>query len=146
MEGGVGCVLCLTQMALHASISQFHNMMIPIIILLLTKTVSLQPSYCGFFEWIDEVKRSPTPTPEDDEEYKNREYNYEAERQACPRHRGEDLIWCTSMQRQEYNINQCKRQLDIREAHLRVRERICDCREAKICAARMTISTFLITH
>jgi hypothetical protein len=54
-------------------------MMVPIIILLLTKMVSFQPSYCGFFEWIDEVKRSPTPTPEDDEEYKNREYNYEAE-------------------------------------------------------------------
>jgi hypothetical protein len=43
------------------------------------------------------VKRSPTYTPEDDEEYENREYNYEAERQARQRHRGEELIWCTSM-------------------------------------------------
>jgi hypothetical protein len=41
--------------------------------------VSFQPSWCGFFEWIDEVKRSPTPTPENDEEYENREINYEAE-------------------------------------------------------------------
>jgi hypothetical protein len=67
-------------------------MMVPITILLLTKMVSFQPSYCGFFEWIDEVKRSPTPTPEDDEEYENREYNYEVECQARQRHRGEDLI------------------------------------------------------
>jgi hypothetical protein len=78
--------------------------MVPITILLLTKMVSFQHSYCGFFEWIDEVKRSPTPIPEDDE-YENREYNYEAERQARQRHRGEDLIWHTSMQRQEYNLN-----------------------------------------
>jgi hypothetical protein len=41
------------------------------------------------------------------------------------------------MQRQEYNLNQCRRQLDVREAHLRVRERRCDRREAEICAARM---------
>jgi hypothetical protein len=47
------------------------------------------------------------------------------------------LIWCTSMQRQEYNLNQCRRQLDVREAHLRVRERRCDHREAKIHAARI---------
>jgi hypothetical protein len=50
-------------------------MMVLVTILLLTKMVSFQPSYCNFLEW---VKRSPTPTPEDDEEYKNREYNYEA--------------------------------------------------------------------
>jgi hypothetical protein len=45
------------------------------------------------------VKRSPTPTPENDEEYDDREMNYQAECQACQRHRGEDLIWRTSMQR-----------------------------------------------
>jgi hypothetical protein len=67
------------------------------------------------------VKRSPTPTLENDEEYKDKEMNYEVERQACQRHRGKDLIWCTSMQRQEYNLNQCRRQLDVYEAHLRVR-------------------------
>jgi hypothetical protein len=112
-------------------------MMVPIIILLLTKMVLFQPSYCGFFEWINEVKKSPTPTPEDDEEYKNREMNYEAERQAHQRHRGEDLIWRTSMQRQEYNLNQLRRQLDVCEAHLRVRECRCDRREAEIHATRM---------
>jgi hypothetical protein len=47
--------------------------------------------------------------------------NYEAEHQARQRHRGEDLIWRTSMQRQEYNLNQRRRQLDVREAHLHVR-------------------------
>jgi hypothetical protein len=36
----------------------------------------------SFFEWIDEMKRSPTPTPENDDEYENIEINYEAERQA----------------------------------------------------------------
>jgi hypothetical protein len=83
------------------------------------------------------VKRSSTPTPENDEEYEDREMNYKAERQARQRHRGQDLIWRTSMQRQEYNLNQCRRQLDVCEAHLRVRERRCDCREAEIRAAKM---------
>jgi hypothetical protein len=41
------------------------------------------------------------------------------------------------MQRQEYNLNQRTRQLDLREAHLCVREHRCDHREAEICAARM---------
>jgi hypothetical protein len=99
--------------------------------------VSFQPSWCGFFEWIDKVKSSPTPTPEDDEEYENREINYEAKRQARQRHRGKDLIWRTSMQRQEYNINQHRRQLDVREAHLRVREHRCDRCEAEIRATRL---------
>jgi hypothetical protein len=48
-------------------------MIVPITILLLTKMVLFQPSYCSFFEWIDELKRSPTPTPEDNEEYENRD-------------------------------------------------------------------------
>jgi hypothetical protein len=58
-------------------------MAVSITLLLLTKMVLFQPSFCGFFEWIDEVKRSPTPTPENDEEYENREMNYEAKCQAC---------------------------------------------------------------
>jgi hypothetical protein len=99
--------------------------------------VSFQPSWCGFFEWIGEVKRSPTPTLENDEEYEDREMNYEAEHQACQRHRGEDLIWRISMQMQEYNINQRRRQLVVCEAHLRVREHRCDHHEAKIRAERM---------
>jgi hypothetical protein len=64
-------------------------------------------------------------------------WNYEAERQARQRHRGEDLIWRTSMQGQEYNLNQRRRQLDVCEAHLRVCERRCDRCEAEIRAARM---------
>jgi hypothetical protein len=86
---------------------------------------------------IDEVKRNPTPTPANDEEYEDREMNYEVERQAHLRHSGEDLIWCTSMQRQEYNLNQCRRQLDVRETHLYVRECRCDHREAEIRATRI---------
>jgi hypothetical protein len=53
------------------------------------------------------------------------------------KHGGEDLIWRTSMQRQEYNLNQRRRQLDVREAHLRVHEHRCDQCEAEIHAARM---------
>jgi hypothetical protein len=34
------------------------------------------------------------------------------------------------MQRQEYNLNQCIRQLDVREAHLRAHERRCDHRDS----------------
>jgi hypothetical protein len=41
------------------------------------------------------------------------------------------------MQRQEYNLNQRRRQLDVREVHLHVRERRCDQREAEIHVARM---------
>jgi hypothetical protein len=79
------------------------------------------------------VRLSPTPTPEDDEQYEERHCNYEAERHVCRRHMGEDLIWCTRMQSEEYNINQRARQLDIREVHVRR----CDRREAEIRAARM---------
>jgi hypothetical protein len=83
------------------------------------------------------VKRSPIPTPEDHEQYEDRRRNYEVERQARRRHMGEDLIWCTNMQRQEYNLNQCRRQLEVGEAHLSVCERRCDRREAEIHVARM---------
>jgi hypothetical protein len=38
---------------------------------------------------------------------------------------------------QEYNLNQCRRQLDIREAHLCVLDCRCDRREAEIHVARM---------
>jgi hypothetical protein len=83
------------------------------------------------------VKRSPTPTLEDDQQYEDRRRNYELERQTCRMHMGEDHIWRTSMQRQEYNQNQRRRQLDVREAHLRVHEHRCDRREAEIRAARI---------
>jgi hypothetical protein len=67
--------------------------------------ILLQPSWCVFFEWIDEVKLSPTPEPEDDEQYEDMRHNYEAECHARRRHMGEDLIWRTRMQREEYNLN-----------------------------------------
>jgi hypothetical protein len=38
------------------------------------------------------VKRSPTPTPKDDEQYENREISNEAERKTRRRHNDEDLI------------------------------------------------------
>jgi hypothetical protein len=50
---------------------------------------------------------------------------------------GEDLIWRTHMQREEYNLNQCTLQLDVCEAHLHIRERRCDRHEAEIRATRM---------
>jgi hypothetical protein len=62
------------------------------------------------------VKRRSTPTPEDDGQYEDKEINYEAERNTRRRHMGEDLIWCTRMQSQEYNLNQRTRQLDVGEA------------------------------
>jgi hypothetical protein len=52
------------------------------------------------------VKRSPTPTPEDDEQYEDKCHNYEAERNTRWKRRGEDLIWRTRMQREAYNLNQ----------------------------------------
>jgi hypothetical protein len=97
----------------------------------------LQPSWCGFMEWIDEVKLSPTPSPELDQEYENSRLNHATERNARRRHRGEDLIWRTHMQREEHNLNQRTRQVDIREAHLRRYERRCDRHEVEIRAPRM---------
>jgi hypothetical protein len=51
------------------------------------------------------VKLSPTLTPEDDEEYEDRRRNYEAGQNARQRHKGKYVIWCTRLQRQEYNLN-----------------------------------------
>jgi hypothetical protein len=61
---------------------------------------------------------SPTLAPEDDEEYEDIHHNYEADQNARQRRKGKDVIWHTHLQRQEYNLNQCARALDIREAHL----------------------------
>jgi hypothetical protein len=83
------------------------------------------------------MKRSPTPTPEDDEQYEDRHRNYEVERNAHQRYRGEDLIWRTRMKREEYNINQRTRLLDIHKAHLHIRECRCNHYEAEIHAVRM---------
>jgi hypothetical protein len=81
---------------------------------------------------------SPTPTPKDDEEYEDRHCNYEANQNARRRQRGEDLIWRTHLQRQEYNLNQRARQLDLCEAHLHRHECKCDCHEAEVRAARLS--------
>jgi hypothetical protein len=81
---------------------------------------------------------SPTPSPELDEEYQNRRINKEAARNARRRHKGEDLIWRTHMQRQEFNLNQHARQLDIHEAHLCRREHRCDHHEAEARATRLS--------
>jgi hypothetical protein len=81
---------------------------------------------------------SLTPTPEDDEQYEDRSHNYEANQNARRRHIGEDLIWRTRLERQEYNLNQRGRELDIRKAHLRRCERRWDRREAEVRAARLS--------
>jgi hypothetical protein len=57
------------------------------------------------------VRLSPTPTPKDDEQYEDRRRNYETKWHARRRHMGEDLIWRTHMQWEEYNLNQRARQL-----------------------------------
>jgi hypothetical protein len=49
---------------------------------------------------------SPTLIPEDDEEYEDIRRNYEADQNARWRCKGEDVIWHTSLERQEYNLNQ----------------------------------------
>jgi hypothetical protein len=46
------------------------------------------------------------------------------------------VIWHTHLERQEHNLNQHARALDIREAHLRRCEWRCDNREAELHAAR----------
>jgi hypothetical protein len=66
---------------------------------------------------------SPTPTLEDDEQYEDRRRNYKANQNARRRRKGEDLIWRTRLERQEYNLNQRARAHDIYEAHLHRRER-----------------------
>jgi hypothetical protein len=75
---------------------------------------------------------SPTPSPELDEEYQNKHINEEAEHNAHQRHMGEDLIWHTHLQMEEYNLNQRARQLDVCEAHLHRCECRCDRREADV--------------
>jgi hypothetical protein len=97
--------------------------------------ISFHP--CDYWEWIDEIKLSPTPSPELDEEYEVRRDNENIDRTACMRHCEEDLIWRNHLQNEEWNLNQRARQLDIREAHLCRREHICDRREADLRSARL---------
>jgi hypothetical protein len=58
-------------------------------------------------EWIDEVKLSPTSSPELDEEYQNMCIDEEAKQNARRRHMGEYLIWHACLQMEEYNLDQC---------------------------------------
>jgi hypothetical protein len=81
---------------------------------------------------------SPALTPEDDEQYEDRRRDYEADQNARLRRRGEDLIWHTCLQKQEYNLNQHALQLDLHEAHPCRREWRCDCHEAEVGATRLS--------
>jgi hypothetical protein len=69
-------------------------------------------------EWMDEVKLSPTPSPDLDQEYQTRHDDEEAECNARQRHMREDLIWRTHLEMEEYNLNYRARQFDIHEAYL----------------------------
>jgi hypothetical protein len=64
--------------------------------------------------------------------------NYEADQNARRRNKGEDLIWCTRLQKQEYNLNQRAQQFDLREAHLRRHESKCDHHEIEVLTARLS--------
>jgi hypothetical protein len=88
-------------------------------------------------EWMDEVKFSLTLSPELDEVYQARRDDEEDECNAHRRHMREDLIWCTHLEMEEYNLNRRARQLDVREAHLCRHEQRCDRHEAKVPAARL---------
>jgi hypothetical protein len=79
--------------------------------------ISFQP--CDYWEWIDEIKLSLTPSLELDEEYEARRDDENMDRTARMRHCEEDLIWRNRLENEEWNLNQRARQLDVREAHLR---------------------------
>jgi hypothetical protein len=72
------------------------------------------------------------------EPYEDMCHNYEADQNSCQKRRGKDLIWCTRLERQEYNLNQRARELDIGEAHVRRHERWCDRHEAEVHVARLS--------
>jgi hypothetical protein len=92
---------------------------------------------CHYWEWIDEIKLSPTPSPELDEEYEARRDDENMDRTARMKHCEEDLIWRNRLQNEEWNLNQRARQLDVHEVHLRRWERRCDRCEADIRAGRL---------
>jgi hypothetical protein len=56
---------------------------------------------------MDEVKLSPTPSPELDEEYQARRDEQEVERNARRRHWREDLTWHNHLEIEERNLNLC---------------------------------------
>jgi hypothetical protein len=85
----------------------------------------------------NEIKLSPTPSPELDEEYEARRDDENMDRNARMRHCEEDLIWRNHLQNEEWNLNQRARQVDVREAHICRQEHRCDRREADLHAARL---------
>jgi hypothetical protein len=58
-------------------------------------------------EWMDEVKLSPSSSPELDEEYQARRDDEEAKHNSRRCHMREDLIWHTCLKMEEYNLNHC---------------------------------------
>jgi hypothetical protein len=60
------------------------------------------------WEWINEIKLSPTPLPELDE-YEARRDDENMDRVAHMRHCEEDLIWRKHLQNQEWNLDECAR-------------------------------------
>jgi hypothetical protein len=56
-------------------------------------------------EWMDAVKLNPTPSPKLDEVYQIRHDDEEVECNTHHRQMHEDLIWLTSLQMEEYNLN-----------------------------------------
>jgi hypothetical protein len=61
--------------------------------------ISFQP--CYYWEWINEIKLSPTPSSELDEEYEARRDDENMNRNARMRHCEEDLIWWNHLQNEE---------------------------------------------
>jgi hypothetical protein len=86
---------------------------------------------------MNEIKLSPTPSPELDEEYRARRHDVEMDHNACRRHMKEDLIYCNHLEIEERNLNLCIRQLDVRETHLCRRECRCNRCETEVCIARL---------
>jgi hypothetical protein len=61
---------------------------------------------CDYTEWIDEVKLSPTPSLELDEEYEARCDDEDMGRTSHMRQWEEDLVWRNRLEIEERNINQ----------------------------------------
>jgi hypothetical protein len=54
---------------------------------------------------MDEVKLSPNPSPELDEEYLARRDEEEMDHNTCRSHGEEDLIWCNHLEMEKRNLN-----------------------------------------
>ena len=75
---------------------------------------------------------SPTPSLELDEDYAARRTDEDMDRTARLRRWNEDVIWRTRLQMQEWNLNQCAREQDVREANLRRQKHRVQRREAQL--------------